>query len=145
MTRRSSTCPAYGPLGTRAEGREKSQGHSASIRNASDVGFPFLGALLLLISAILYLNCDARGTVFAVNDAELGAVDYSDTGAYLTERLRRSSPQTYERELERSKKASRRQGFVLGAVAASVVFGLGLVALVYFSPETAEDLIARLS
>lgn len=80
-----------------------------------------------------------------VNDAELGAVDYSDTGAYLTERLRRSSPPTYERELERSKKASRRQGFVLGVVAASVVFGLGLVALVYFCPETAEDLIARLS
>lgn len=75
--------------------------------------------------------------------AGMACMDDGNTGAYLTERLRRVAPETYERELERRRKASRRQGFVIGALVASAVLVAAMIAIIVFSPDTAEDLIAR--
>ena len=67
-----------------------------------------------------------------------------DAGQYLTERLRRSDPESFERELHRRRKSSQRTGFLFGFVAAIFAGSLGVVGIILLAPEVAEALIVSL-
>ena len=67
-----------------------------------------------------------------------------DAGQYLTERLRRSDPESFERELHRRRKSSQRIGFLFGFVAAIVAGWLGVVGIILLAPDVAEALIVSL-
>lgn len=67
-----------------------------------------------------------------------------DAGEYLTERLRRSHPEPYERELERRRRVSQRKGFFFGFAVALAGCVVAVIALLVLTPELAEGLIASL-
>lgn len=67
-----------------------------------------------------------------------------DAGEYLTERLRRSHPEPYERELDRRRKVSQRKGFLFGFAVAVASCVIAVVAVIVLAPESAEGLIASL-
>jgi hypothetical protein len=67
-----------------------------------------------------------------------------DAGEYLTERLRASQPEPFERELELRRRRSHRKGFLLGFVVAVASCATAVVALIVLAPEAAEGLIASL-
>jgi hypothetical protein len=67
-----------------------------------------------------------------------------DAGAYLTERLRASQPEPFERELERRRRASQRTGFFLGFALAVAGCAISVIAVIVFAPQAAEGLIASL-
>ena len=71
----------------------------------------------------------------------MGFVEGIDAGQYLTERLRKSDPESFERELHRRRRSSQRTGFLFGFVAAIVAGSLGVVAIILLAPEVAEALI----
>ena len=74
----------------------------------------------------------------------VGFVEGIDAGQYLTERLRKSDPESFERELHRRRRSSHRTGFLFGFVAAIVAGSLGVVAIILLAPEVAEALIVGL-
>lgn len=67
-----------------------------------------------------------------------------DAGEYLTERLPRSHPEPYERELDRRRRVSQRKGFLFGFAVAVALCAATVIAIVVLAPGVAEGLIASL-
>ncbi len=66
-----------------------------------------------------------------------------DHGAYLTQRLRRLEPESYEVEVTRARKRARRTGFFAGTAVSFVLVGAAF-AVLYFFPEAMGAFLAVL-
>ena len=66
-----------------------------------------------------------------------------DHGAYLTQRLRRLEPESYEVEVTRARKRARRTGFFAGTAVSFVLLGAALVVL-HYVPEALGAFVAVL-
>lgn len=71
-------------------------------------------------------------------------MDSWDTAEYLTQRLRRLQPESYEEELRKKRKIALRRGFALGVFVALVFLGSGVMAVVGFWPELVLSLVGSL-
>ena len=67
-------------------------------------------------------------------------MDTVDSGFYLTDKLRRLSPGSYDREIRRARVKSRRLGFVLGSCASL----LGAAVLVFLFARTEPEVLVAL-
>jgi len=74
----------------------------------------------------------------------MGDIDNLDASTYLTERLRTLQPDSYERELEHSKRKARLAGIVLGSVGSLLAVAAAVFAMIHFMPEYSAALIASL-
>jgi hypothetical protein len=81
-------------------------------------------------------------TVFFFVERHGLTIDNLDAGSYLTERLRTLQPDSFEAQVERAKRRSRRLGVFIGATGSLAVLFLGVFALWYFMPEMVDTLIA---
>jgi hypothetical protein len=70
-------------------------------------------------------------------------VEEFDHGAYLTQRLRRLEPESYEVEVTRARKRARIKGFFAGTFVSFVLVGAALVFLDYV-PEALDAFVAAL-
>lgn len=70
-------------------------------------------------------------------------MDDLDRAAYLTQRLRRLKPESYEREVQRTKRNARRVGFALGSLVSLGLVG-GTALFLYLVPEALGALLAAL-
>jgi hypothetical protein len=68
-------------------------------------------------------------------------VEEFDHGAYLTQRLRRLEPESYEVEVTRARKRARRMGFVAGSFLSFGLLGAALVVL-HYVPEALVAVVA---
>jgi hypothetical protein len=65
-----------------------------------------------------------------------------DAASYLTEKLRTLHPESFEEELERTKRNARRQGVIVGAVVSLFGLAAAVATMFYFAPELAATLLA---
>lgn len=65
-----------------------------------------------------------------------------DAASYLTEKLRTLHPESYEEELDRTRRNARRQGIVLGAFLSLGALLLAVGMMFYFTPDLAATLVA---
>jgi len=70
-------------------------------------------------------------------------VEELDHAAYLTQRLRRLEPESYEREVGRATRRARRIGFAVGSLVSLVLVG-AVLAFLYFVPEAMGAFLAVL-
>ena len=66
-----------------------------------------------------------------------------DHAAYLTQRLRRLQPESYEREVGRATRRARRVGFAVGSLVSLGLVGAAF-AVLYFFPEAMGAFLAVL-
>jgi len=68
-------------------------------------------------------------------------VEEFDQGAYLTQRLRRLEPESYELELARARKRARITGLIVGSFLSFVLVGAALLVL-HYVPEVLGAFVA---
>jgi hypothetical protein len=68
-------------------------------------------------------------------------VEEFDQGAYLTQRLRRLEPESYELEVARARKRARRTGFIVGSFLSFGLVGAALLVL-HYVPEVLGAFVA---
>jgi hypothetical protein len=71
-------------------------------------------------------------------------VDDVDAGTYLTQRLRTTAPETFERELLRTTRRALRRGIVIGSAGSILTLLIALVGVEYFSPGLPNLLLANI-
>lgn len=71
-------------------------------------------------------------------------MDTWDNGEYLTRRLRRLQPESYDEELQKRRKTALRAGFAIGLLSALILFGSGVFAVIGLWPELAVSLLGSL-
>lgn len=67
-----------------------------------------------------------------------------DSAAYLTQRLRRLQPESYDLEVERATRRARRAGFALGSAVSLCLVGVAVIVL-YLVPDALGAFLAVLS
>lgn len=72
-------------------------------------------------------------------------IEAFDAASYLTEKLRTLQPETFEEELERTKRLARRQGLAMGAVGSVLGLAVAVAMMFYFAPELAATLLAGMN